>query len=127
MFVQIGHYYDNARTAKSIAMPNEVRPDYGFSCMDLATIATHRQAILTLAQKHGAEDVRIFGSVARGMSHESSDLDLLVSLGRKRTPFFPGGLKADLEELLGCEIDIVTEKALHRLIREDILREARPI
>ena len=71
--------------------------------------------------------MRVFGSVARGDASETSDLDLLVSLGAKQTPFFPGGLKADLEELLGCEIDIVTESGLHRLIRDAILREARPV
>ena len=87
----------------------------------------HRSQILALAEKHGARNVRVFGSVARENASPSSDLDLLVSLGPKRTPFFPGGLKADLEELMGCEIDIVTEKALHRLIRDQILREARPV
>jgi uncharacterized protein len=96
--------------------------------MTLATrIAEHRNEILALAQKHGAENVRVFGSVAKGKDSEGSDLDLLVTLGAKRTPFFPGGLKADLEALLSCEIDIVTEKALHRLIREEILAEARPL
>jgi uncharacterized protein len=96
--------------------------------MTLATrIAEHRNEILALAQKHGAENVRIFGSVAKGKDSDGSDLDLLVSLGPKRTPFFPGGLKADLERLLSCEIDIVTEKALHRLIRDEILAEARPL
>lgn len=98
-----------------------------FRRMDLTTVAAHRAEILALAQKHGAQNVRIFGSVVRGNASESSDLDLLVSLGPKRTPFFPGGLIADLQELLGCEIDIVTENALHRLIREQILREARPL
>ena len=95
--------------------------------MNLATVAAHRSQILALAEKHGARNVRVFGSVARENASPSSDLDLLVSLGPKRTPFFPGGLKADLEELMGCEIDIVTEKALHRLIRDQILREARPV
>jgi predicted nucleotidyltransferase len=90
-------------------------------------IQLHRNAILALADKHGAMNVRVFGSVANGKSNESSDLDLLVSLGEKRTPFFPGGLKADLEELLSCEVDIVTENALHRLIRDQILKDAKPL
>jgi predicted nucleotidyltransferase len=90
-------------------------------------IQKHRDEILALAKKHGAENVRVFGSVAKGSNSESSDLDLLVTLGAKRSPFFPGGLKADLEELLLCEIDIVTENALHRLIRDEILSEARPL
>jgi hypothetical protein len=90
-------------------------------------ITEHRNEILALAKKHGAENVRVFGSVARGDSGDMSDLDLLVTLGAKRTPFFPGGLKADLEDLLLCEVDIVTEKALHKLIRDQILKEARAI
>jgi predicted nucleotidyltransferase len=96
--------------------------------MNLATrVAEHRNEILALAKKHGAENVRVFGSVAKGGDTEASDLDLLVTLGAKRTPFFPGGLKADLEALLSCEIDIVTENALHRLIRDEILADARPL
>ena len=90
-------------------------------------ITEHRNEILALAKRHGAENVRVFGSVARGDDGDLSDLDLLVTLGAKRTPFFPGGLKADLEDLLLCEVDIVTENALHKLIRTQILREARPI
>ncbi len=99
-----------------------------FQTMTLAhRVETHRNEILALAKKHGAENVRVFGSVARGQESGQSDLDLLVTLGAKRTPFFPGGLKADLEALLSCEVDIVTENALHRLIREEILSEARPL
>lgn len=90
-------------------------------------ISEHRNEILALAAKHGAENVRIFGSVARGEAGDTSDLDLLVTLGAKRTPFFPGGLKADLEDLLACEVDIVTENALHKLLRDQILQEARPL
>ncbi|MEP7235759.1 MAG: nucleotidyltransferase family protein [Ignavibacteriota bacterium] len=90
-------------------------------------IAEHRDEILALAKKHGAENVRVFGSVARGSETEMSDLDLLVTLAAKRTPFFPGGLKADLEDLLSCEVDIVTENALHNLIRDQILLEAHPL
>ena len=93
----------------------------------LERIARHRNEILALASTHGAENVRIFGSVANATNNEMSDLDLLVDLGLKQTPFFPGGLKADLEDLLACEVDIVTESALHKLILEQILREAKPL
>jgi predicted nucleotidyltransferase len=95
--------------------------------MLLTSLDKYRTEILLLAQKHGAENVRVFGSVARGDDTPGSDLDLLVTLGEKRTPFFPGGLKADLEDLLGCEVDIVTENALHALIKDQILREAKPL
>jgi len=85
----------------------------------------HRAEILALATKHGAENLRVFGSVANGTETEASDLDLLVSLAAIRSPFFPGGLKADLESLLNCDVDIVTEHGLHRMIRDQILREAK--
>ena len=69
--------------------------------------------------------MRIFGSVARGEETSTSDIDFLVDYDlEKVSPWFPGGLLADLEDLLGCKVDIVTEKGLHRLIRERILQEA---
>ena len=58
--------------------------------MILATrIAEHRNEILALAQKHGAENVRVFGSVAKGKDSDGSDLDLLVTLWRKTNSIFP--------------------------------------
>ncbi len=90
-------------------------------------ITTKRQEILRLAAKHGARNVRVFGSVARGEAGLHSDVDFLVDAGPKRTAFFPGGLLADLEELLGCNVDVVTEKALHPSIRERVLHEAIPL
>lgn len=71
--------------------------------------------------------MRIFGSVARGESGKDSDVDFLVEMGPGRTPFFPGGLQADLEDLLGCKVDIVTEDGLHWYIRERVLKEAIPL
>jgi hypothetical protein len=90
-------------------------------------IREKRDEILRLAARHGAYNVRVFGSAARGEAGPESDLDLLVNVGPNRTPFFPGGLLADLEELLGCKVDIVTEKALHWYIRERVLQEAVPL
>ncbi|RJP24499.1 MAG: DNA polymerase subunit beta [Candidatus Abyssobacteria bacterium SURF_5] len=86
-----------------------------------------REEILQIAERHGARNVRVFGSAARGESGPQSDVDLLVDVGPDRTPFFPGGLLADLEELLGRKVDIVTEEALHWYIRERILEEAFPL
>ena len=69
--------------------------------MDLNNLLkSRREEILSIAAKHGARNVRIFGSAARGEADEESDIDLLVDVGPGRTPFFPGGLLADLEELL---------------------------
>jgi predicted nucleotidyltransferase len=86
-----------------------------------------REEILRLAAKHGATNVRVFGSVARGEAGPDSDVDLLVDLGPKQSPWFPGGLLADLEDLLGRRIHIVTEKGLHWYIRDRVLQEAVPL
>ena len=87
-------------------------------------LQTKREAILAIAAKHGAFNVRVFGSVARGEADEASDVDFLIDAGPHRTPFFPGGLVMDLQELLGRPVDVVTEKGLRSRIRERVLREA---
>jgi uncharacterized protein len=90
-------------------------------------VLAHRDEILRIAARHGAVNVRVFGSVARGTAGPNSDLDLLVAVGPHTTPWFPGGLIADLEELLGCHVDIATEGGLHPIIRDRVLAEARPL
>ncbi len=90
-------------------------------------LRTRRKDILQIAARHGAFNVRVFGSAARGAAGEKSDIDLLVDVGPGRTPFFPGGLLVDLEELLGCKVDVVTEEGLHWYIRERVLKEAIPL
>lgn len=88
-------------------------------------IETKRHQIIEIANKHGASNVRIFGSVARGEETADSDIDFLVDYDlAKISPWFPGGLLADLEDLLGCKVDIVTEQGLHSVIRDRILHEA---
>ena len=87
-------------------------------------VASEREEILRVAARHGAGNVRVFGSVARGEAGAESDLDLLVEMQPDHSPFFPGGLIADLEELLGREVHVVTEDALHWFIRESVLKEA---
>jgi len=86
-----------------------------------------RQEIFQIAARHGVRNIRVFGSAARGEAGEGSDVDLLIEAGPQRTPWFPGGLIAELEELLGCRVDVVTEKALHWYIRDRVLQEARPL
>ena len=88
-------------------------------------IAKHREAILALAAKHGATDVRIFGSVARGDDDETSDIDVLVKMEPGRSLFDQGALLMDLRELLGCTVDVITEhKDMRPHFRESVLREA---
>jgi len=86
-----------------------------------------RDEILEIAAKHGARNVRIFGSVARGDFHRGSDVDVLVDLEPDRSLFDLGGLLVDLRDLLGCEVDVVTEQGLRSRIREQVIREAVPL
>ena len=86
-----------------------------------------REAILQLAAKHGARNVRVFGSVARHEANDQSDIDFLVDLEPGRSLMDQGGLLMDLRELLGREVDVVTEKGLYWLLRRRILKEARPL
>lgn len=81
----------------------------------------NRDEILRIAARHGAFNVRIFGSQARGETKQDSDLDLLVEVGPDRSPWFPAGMIADLEELLGYEVDVVTSNSLHWFVRDQIL------
>ena len=86
-----------------------------------------RTEIQRIAAKHGAYNVRVFGSVARGDAGPSSDVDLLVEAGSVTSSWFPAGLILDLEDLLGCRVEVVTERGLNREIRDYILREAIPL
>jgi hypothetical protein len=90
-------------------------------------LSAKREEILRTAARHGARNVRVFGSRARGDAGPQSDLDLLIEAGPERTPFFPGGLIADLEDLLGCRVEVVTEEGLHWYIRDRVLEEAVPL
>ncbi len=86
-----------------------------------------RQEILKIAAKHGAYNVRIFGSVARGEADEKSDVDFLVELAPGRSLFDLGGVLTDVENLLGCKVDVVTERGLRKRIRGRVLKEAVPL
>jgi predicted nucleotidyltransferase len=86
-----------------------------------------RQEILKIAARHGAYNVRIFGSIARGEADKNSDLDVLVELEPGRSLFDLGGMLMDLEHLLGCKVDVVTVKGLRKRIRERVLKEAVPL
>jgi len=86
-----------------------------------------REEILAIARRHGVTSVRVFGSVARGEAGPDSDLDLLVEAGEHTSPWFPAHLVIDLEELLGCNVDVVTPEALFWYIRDRVEREAVPL
>ena len=84
----------------------------------------NREDILALAAKHGAFNVRVFGSVARGEETENSDIDFLINYDiNKISSWFPVGLIHDLEDLLGRKVDVVTETGLKERIRDRVLRD----
>ncbi len=86
-----------------------------------------REEIVRIAAKHGARNVRVFGSAARGEADESSDIDLLVDMEPDRSLLDLGALLADLRDLLGDKVDLVSEKGLYWLLRRRILKEAKPL
>jgi len=83
-----------------------------------------RNDILSIAARHGAHNIRIFGSVVRGQAGPDSDIDFLIDVGPTTSSWFPAGLILDLEEILSRRVEIVTEKALNPYIRDHVLREA---
>ena len=90
-------------------------------------IKVKRQEILRIAAKHGPYNVRIFGSVARGIADQQSDIDILVELEPGRSLLDLGGLWWELNELLGVRVDVITEKGLRDRIRDRVLKEAVPL
>ncbi|OAB58638.1 DNA polymerase subunit beta [Phormidium willei BDU 130791] len=94
----------------------------------LATLQNQREQILDIAAKHGAYNVRVFGSVVRGEDTPDSDIDFLIDYDlEKITPWFPVGLIHDLQDFLGRDVDVVTAKSLHHYIKERVLSEAKPL
>ena len=90
-------------------------------------VQSKREQILRLALRHGVTGVRVFGSMARGDAGPESDVDLLVEVGEEPSAWFPGGLVADLEDLLGRRVQIITERGLDTLLRDRVLEEAVPL
>ena len=86
-----------------------------------------RDEILEIAKRHGAYNVRVFGSMARGEATPDSDVDLLVDVLPEHSPWFPGGLLTDLEKALGRRVEVAEPEALHWYIRGRVLAEAVPL
>ncbi|MSP14508.1 MAG: nucleotidyltransferase [Chloroflexi bacterium] len=86
-----------------------------------------REEILQIAARYGAHNVRVFGSVARGEADEFSDVDFLVEMDPGRTLLDMGGLLMELRELLGREVDVITERGLKPRLRARVLHEAVPL
>jgi uncharacterized protein len=90
-------------------------------------LKSKRADILAIAAKHGASNVRIFGSVARGEDTDASDVDILVDMQRNRSLLDLVALKQEIEELLGRNADVLTEESISRYLRDRIRAEARPL
>ena len=87
-------------------------------------IRQNRDAILGIARRYGAHDVRIFGSVARGDATEVSDVDLIVRFDSDRSLFDHGGLLMDLQDLLGIKVDVIDEEGMRPRFRQHVMKEA---
>ncbi|MEO0375991.1 MAG: nucleotidyltransferase family protein [Cyanobacteria bacterium P01_A01_bin.17] len=95
--------------------------------MNLETLFKQRDQILKIASKHGASNIQVFGSFVREENIPGSDLDLLAELDTQRTLLDQIALIQDLEELLGCKVDLVEPDCLHEAIRSQVLQEAIPL
>ena len=93
----------------------------------LESLSAMRPQIEAIGREFGVSRVRVFGSVARGTAREGSDVDLLVSVEAGRTLLDVIGFEDGVTELLGGKVDVVTEGALHPLLRPTILLEAKPL
>jgi predicted nucleotidyltransferase len=87
-------------------------------------IKEKRDDILSISRRHGARRVRLFGSYARKSNTETSDLDVLIEMEPGCSLPDIVAIKQDLEDLLGCKVDVVTESSLSPYMREDVLKEA---
>ena len=90
-------------------------------------LKANRDRVLEIARAHGARNVRVFGSVARGTDREGSDLDLLVDVDASATLFTLAGLERALHDLLGVGVDVRTPAEISHFIRERVLAESRPL
>ncbi|AUC61949.1 toxin-antitoxin system antidote component [Cyanobacterium sp. HL-69] len=109
------NYYDNISDLRTVFKEN----------MNLELLKEKREEIINIASKHGAYNVRVFGSVARGEADEKSDIDFLIDYDiDKITPWFPVRLIRELENLLGKKVDVVTVNGLKQRIKERVLQEA---
>lgn len=93
--------------------------------MDLSKILSQKEKIKSVAERYGAHNVRVFGSVLRGETHSESDVDFLIDLERGRSFFDRVSIQLELEEMLGCRVDVVSARGLKARVRERVLEEAQ--
>ena len=93
----------------------------------LEELRRQKDRIVALAERHGAHNVRVFGSLARGQANPESDVDLVVDFERGRSLMDHGELMMDLEEVLGCRVEVVSERGLRDRFRARVLADAVPL
>ncbi len=113
----------SGRSGRQLCENGEVSEDRS-SPVTLESLRRSAAQITAVAERRGASSVRVFGSIARGDAGASSDVDLLVDLDPDRSLFDLGGLLMDLAELLGTDVDVVTEASLKPRVRSRVLAEA---
>lgn len=86
-----------------------------------------REEVVRVAARHGAHDLRVFGSVARGNAGPDSDVDLLATLEPGVTLLQHAALVRELEAILGCKVDVVSDRGLRPRVRERVLHDAVPL
>lgn len=94
---------------------------------DLEKLRTKKEELLALAERHGAKNLRVFGSVARGDSRPGSDVDFLVDMEEGRTYFDLIDLWLDMQNVLGKKVDVLTEPEVSPYFRQRVVREAVPL
>ncbi len=92
-----------------------------------ALIEAKRDEILAVAERHGATNVRVFGSVARREARPDSDLDLLVTFGPSASLLDLIGLEQELADLLGVPVEVASDRGLKDRIRATVMQEAAPL
>ena len=111
-----------------MALKGQVLCEFAEACMSIYDrLVQHRQEILAIAARNGAHNVRVFGSVARREADAQSDVDFIVDMEPGRSLFDMGKLLVELESLLGCSVDVITEASLYDHMRERVLVEAIPV
>ncbi len=92
--------------------------------MTINKLKEYKNDILRIALLHGAKNIKVFGSVARGEENQNSDVDFVVEMGKGKTVLNRIALMQDLKKLLGQEVDVVTYKSLREKIKNDLIRDA---
>jgi predicted nucleotidyltransferase len=106
----------------SVSKPGEFKQLNHRSCIN-----KNRELIQDLAKRYGIINIRICGSVARGEDSASSDIDILVDMEPGSSLLSLGSFLMDIQDLLGCRVDVLTERGLKKRVRERVLKEAIPL